>query len=135
RISLISERFTSVAVLRERDAGHLHLEDPVGKYLPWFRLRKTEGEGDITIEGLLTHASGLPRESDSPYWSPPDFRFPTHERIVETLSSQSALSAPETYYQYSNLGLTLAPVGVVGAAIVGISTSGSFGGTPRRPRG
>jgi CubicO group peptidase (beta-lactamase class C family) len=107
-ICSISKLFTSVAVLRERDAGHLHLEDPVGKYLPWFRLRKTEGEGDITIEGLLTHASGLPRESDSPYWSPPDFRFPTHEQIVETLSSQSALAAPETYYQYSNLGLTLA---------------------------
>jgi CubicO group peptidase (beta-lactamase class C family) len=107
-ICSISKLFTSVAVLRERDADHLHLEDPVGKYLPWFRLRRMEGEGDITIEGLLTHASGLPRESDSPYWSPPGFRFPTHEQIVEKLSSQSALAPPETYYQYSNLGLTLA---------------------------
>ena len=107
-ICSISKLFTSVAVLRERDAGHLHLEEPVSKYLPWFKLKKTEGEGDITIEGLLTHASGLPRESDSPYWSPPDYRFPTHEQIVERLSSQSALYPPETYFQYSNLGLTLA---------------------------
>ncbi|HKA38111.1 MAG TPA: serine hydrolase domain-containing protein, partial [Thermoanaerobaculia bacterium] len=107
-ICSISKLFTSVAVLRERDAGHLHLEEPVSKYLSWFKLKKTEGEGDITIEGLLTHASGLPRESDSPYWSPPDYRFPTHEQIVERLSSQSALYPPETYFQYSNLGLTLA---------------------------
>lgn len=107
-ICSISKLFTSVAVLRERDAGHLHLEDPVGKYLPWFKLKKNEGEGDITIEGLLTHASGLPRESDSPYWSPPDFRFPTHDEIVQRLASQSAMYPPETYFQYSNLGLTLA---------------------------
>lgn len=107
-ICSISKLFTSIAVLRERDAGRLHLEEPAGKYLPWFKLKKTEGEGDITIEGLLTHASGLPRESDSPYWSPPDFRFPTHEQIVEKVAAQSALYPPETYFQYSNLGLTLA---------------------------
>ena len=107
-ICSISKLFTSVAVLRERDAGHLHLEEPVSKYLPWFKLKRAEGEGDITIEGLLTHASGLPRESEAPYWSPPDYRFPTHEQIVERLSSQSALYPPETYFSYSNLGLTLA---------------------------
>jgi CubicO group peptidase (beta-lactamase class C family) len=107
-ICSISKLFTSVAVMRERDAGKLHIEDPVAKYLPWYRLQKTEGEGDVTIEGLLTHASGLPRESDYPYWSAPDFRFPSHEEIVQKLPSQSALYTPETRFQYSNLGLTLA---------------------------
>ena len=76
-ICSISKLFTSVAVMRERDAGKLSLDDAVGKRLSWFRLKRAEGEGDVTIEGLLTHASGLPRESDYPYWSPPDFRFPT----------------------------------------------------------
>ena len=107
-ICSISKLFTSVAVMQQRDAGKLHIEDPVGKYLPWYRLQKTEGEGEVTIEGLLTHASGLPRESDYPYWSAPDFRFPTHEEIVQKLPSQSALYTPETRFQYSNLGLTLA---------------------------
>jgi CubicO group peptidase (beta-lactamase class C family) len=114
----ISKLFTSVAVLRERDAGRLQLEDPVGKRLSWFRLKRTEGEGDVTIEGLLTHASGLPRESDYPYWSPPDFRFPTREQIIEKISSQQALYSPETNFQYSNLGLTLA--GEVVAAVSGV---------------
>ena len=107
-ICSISKLFTSVAVMRERDAGRLHLEDPVSRHLPWFHLKRTEGEGDITVEGLLTHASGLPRESDYPYWSAPDFRFPTREQIIQKISSQSALYTPETSFQYSNLGLTLA---------------------------
>ena len=72
----------------------------------------------MTIEGLLTHASGLPRESDYPYWSPPEFRFPTHEQIVERIGSQPALYSPETNFQYSNLGLTLA--GEVVAATSGM---------------
>ncbi len=118
-ICSISKLFTSVAVMRQRDAGKLHLEDPVGKHLSWFRLKKTRGEGDVTIEGLLTHASGLPRESDYPYWSAPDFRFPTHEQIIERIASQEALYSPETYFQYSNLGLTLA--GEVVAATSGMS--------------
>lgn len=107
-ICSISKLFTSVAVMRERDTGRLRLDDPVGKHLSWFHLKKTEGEGEVTIEGLLTHASGLPRESDYPYWSAPDFAFPTHEQIVAKISSQSELYPPETSFQYSNLGLTLA---------------------------
>ena len=104
----ISKLFTSVAVMQQRDQGKLRLEDPVGAHLPWFSLRHTEGEGDVTIEGLLTHASGLPRESDYPYWSGPDFTFPTHEQIVDKIRSQDELYTPETRFQYSNLGLTLA---------------------------
>jgi CubicO group peptidase (beta-lactamase class C family) len=107
-ICSISKLFTSVAVMQQRDEGRLHLEDPVAKHLPWFQLKKTEGEGDVTIEGILTHASGLPREADYPYWSAPDFKFPTHEEVVGKISTQEALYAPEEHFQYSNLGLTLA---------------------------
>lgn len=117
-ICSISKLFTSVAVLREREAGRIHLEDPVAKYLPWFHLKKSEGEGEVTVEGLLTHASGLPRESDFPYWSAPEFHFPTHEEIVERLRTQTALYEPETRFQYSNLGLTLA--GEIVAATSGV---------------
>ena len=107
-ICSISKLFTSVAVMRQRDAGKLRLDDPVSMHLPWFALKRTEGEGAVTIEGLLTHASGLPRESDYPYWSAPDFAFPTHDQIVARISQQDALYTPETHFQYSNLGLTLA---------------------------
>jgi CubicO group peptidase (beta-lactamase class C family) len=107
-ICSISKLFTSVAVMQQRDEGKIHLEDPVAKHLSWFRLKRAEGEGDVTVEGMLTHASGLPRESDFPYWSAPEFQFPTHEEIVSKISSQEALYTPESHFQYSNLGFTLA---------------------------
>jgi CubicO group peptidase (beta-lactamase class C family) len=107
-ICSISKLFTSVAVMQQRDAGRLRLDDAVRTHLPWFALKRAEGEGEVTIEGLLTHASGLPRESDYPYWSPPAFAFPTHEQIVSRIGEQEALYSPETHFQYSNLGLTLA---------------------------
>src|SRR6185295_19189268 len=63
-ICSISKLFTSLAVLQLRDQGKLRLDDPVGKHLGWFNIKRTYPEGpEITIEGLLTHASGLPRES------------------------------------------------------------------------
>jgi CubicO group peptidase (beta-lactamase class C family) len=119
-ICSISKLFTSIAVMQQRDAGRLRLDDPVAKHLPWMRIKRSAPEsGEITIEGLLTHASGLPRESDHPYWTGPDFPFPTREQIVERITAQQTLYPAETYFQYSNLGLTLA--GEVAAAAAGVA--------------
>jgi CubicO group peptidase (beta-lactamase class C family) len=118
-ICSISKLFTSIAVLQQRDEGKLRLDDPLGKHLAWFRLKRTEGEGDVTVEGILTHASGLPRESDYPYWSAPEFKFPSHEEVVSRIADQEALDTPESHFQYSNLGLTLA--GEIVAATSGMS--------------
>lgn len=109
-ICSISKLFTSVAVMQLRDEGKVRLDDPVAKHLAWFgALKRNKPEaGDITVEGILTHASGLPRETDHPYWTGPDFPFPTREQIVAGLSHQEALYPAETYWQYSNLGITLA---------------------------
>jgi len=108
-ICSISKLFTSIAVMQLRDAGKLRLDDPVEKFLPWFKIQKTAPQGpEITIEGLLTHASGLPRESEYPYWSAPDYDFPTREQVKEKIATQQTLYPAETHFQYSNLGLTLA---------------------------
>lgn len=116
-ICSISKLFTSIGVMQLRDAGKLRLDDPVARHLPWFKIRQTAPEGgEQTIEGLLTHASGLPRESDHPYWTGPDFAFPTREQVIERLSLQETLYPTETYFQYSNLGITLAGEVVAAAA-------------------
>lgn len=108
-ICSISKLFTSIAVLQQRDAGALRLDDPLARHLPWFRIREVDSLGPaITVEGLLTHASGLPREADHPYWTGPDFAFPTREEVIERLSGQETIYPAETYFQYSNLGLMLA---------------------------
>ena len=108
-ICSISKLFTAVGVLQLRDQGNVELDDPVAKHLDWFKIRDDHPEaGPVTVEGLLTHTSGLPREAGAPYWTGPDYPFPTHEEIVATLPTQSMLYPPRTYYQYSNLALTLA---------------------------
>jgi len=118
-ICSISKLFTSVAVLQQRDAGRLRLDDPVRDHLPWFKIRETHAEyGPATIEGVLTHSAGLPRESNHPYWSAPDFEFPTREEVMEGVSHQETLYPTFTYSQYSNLGLTLA--GEIVAATSGV---------------
>jgi CubicO group peptidase (beta-lactamase class C family) len=108
-ICSISKVFTGVAVMQLRDRGKLSLDDPVEKHLPWFQIKETSTDSPpITLRGILTHSSGLPRESDYPYWTGPEFAFPTHEQIVERVSQQSTLYPADRYFQYSNLGLTLA---------------------------
>ena len=107
-ICSISKLFTGIAVMQLRDQGKVHLNDPVSELLPWFNLDKSHtGSPTITLEGMLTHSAGLPRESESPYWSGPDFPFPTQLEIREKLGGQSTLYPASRYFQYSNLGLTL----------------------------
>ena len=117
-ICSISKLFTSVALMQQRDAGRLRLDDPVSKHLPWFSIGGMPvGAPPVTVFGLLTHSSGLPRESDVPYWTGPGYHFPPAEKIRGRVGEQEMLYRPETVFQYSNLGLTLA--GEVAAAAAG----------------
>jgi CubicO group peptidase (beta-lactamase class C family) len=108
-ICSISKLFTSISVMQLRDDGKLRLDDPVGKHLSWFNIQDTYPDApEVTIQGVLTHSSGLPREAGFPYWTGPEYPFPTHEQIMERISSLKELYPANTYFQYSNLGLTLA---------------------------
>jgi CubicO group peptidase (beta-lactamase class C family) len=108
-ICSISKLFTAIGIMQLRDAGELNLRDPVGDHLDWFNIKQAhDGSGPATIESLLTHSSGLPRESDYPYWNGPDFPFPTRAQIIDRLSVQETLYPAQHYFQYSNLALTLA---------------------------
>ena len=108
-ICSISKLFTSIAIMQLRDASKLTLRDPVGDHLDWFDItQKYDDSGPITIESLLTHSSGLPRESDFPYWEGPGFPFPTRQQMIKKLSTQSTLYPAQRQYQYSNLAVSLA---------------------------
>ena len=107
-ICSISKLFTGIAVMQLRDQGKVGLDDPVSASLPWFNLKQSfDGSPEITLRNLLTHASGLPREADAPYWVGPDFPFPTREQVREMLGGQATIYPADRYHQYSNLGLSL----------------------------
>lgn len=108
-ICSISKLFTSVALMQLRDEGRVRLDEPVAKYLDWFVIEDVHPDDEeITVRRILSHSSGLPRESDYPYWSDPDFVFPTRQEITDRIGEQTTLYPSSRYYQYSNLGLTLA---------------------------
>jgi CubicO group peptidase (beta-lactamase class C family) len=108
-ICSISKLFTSIAVMRLRDEGRLRLDDPISAYLPWFKLPPASADSpEVTLRGLLTHSAGVPRESGYSYWTGPDFPFPTREEVIKGLANQSMLYPSDRYFQYSNLGMTLA---------------------------
>jgi len=108
-ICSISKLFTGIAVMQLRDAGKLRLDETLNELLPWFDLEQAWADSPpITLRSVLTHSAGLPRESDFPYWMGPDFRFPTRQEMIGKLADQATLYPAERYFQYSNLGLTLA---------------------------
>jgi len=108
-ICSISKLFTGIAIMQLRDAGKLRLDETLNELLPWFDLEQAwAGSPAITLRSVLTHSAGLPRESDFPYWMGPDFSFPTREEMIARLAEQATLYPAERYFQYSNLGLTLA---------------------------
>lgn len=117
-ICSISKLFTSIGIMQLRDEGKLRLDDPIAKHLSWFDIKdKYPDAPEVTIGGILTHSSGLPREADYPYWTGPEHKFPTREQIIEALSGQEELYPADTYFQYSNLGMSL--LGEVIAAVSG----------------
>src|SRR5580658_522836 len=92
RMASHSKLFTSTAIMQLRDAGKLRLDDPVSKYLPWFKIKPAEGDDpEITIEELVTHSSGLPREA-GPHWTTHD--FPTAAQVREYVTGHPAVYSP-----------------------------------------
>lgn len=118
RIGSVSKLFTATAILKLRDAGRLRLDDPVVEHLPWFVADAPPAVvRSITVEHLLTHTSGLPREGAFPYWT--THEFPTLDELRRALPGQRVDPAPGALYRYSNLGLAL--LGEIVAAASGRS--------------
>ncbi|MEO8663564.1 MAG: serine hydrolase domain-containing protein [Bryobacteraceae bacterium] len=115
RMASHSKLFTATALMQLREQGKLRLDDPVVKYLPWFAVKSAEPEdAPITIEELLTHSSGLPREAGS-HWT--THQFPTPDELKNLTPARQAAYSPETRWKYSNLAFSLA--GMIVEAVSG----------------
>jgi CubicO group peptidase (beta-lactamase class C family) len=115
RMASHSKLFTATAVMQLRDAGKIHLDDPVSSSLPWFQIKPaTAGDAPITVEELLTHSAGLPREAGT-HWS--DMTFPDEAALRSYIAENDAVYSPEVRWKYSNLGFTIA--GLIVEAVSG----------------
>jgi D-alanyl-D-alanine carboxypeptidase len=106
RMASHSKLFTATSIMQLREEGRVRLDDPVSDYLSWFRVQSADAsDPPITIEQLLTHSSGLPREAGS-HWS--DYEFPTAEEVRDLIGDRQAAFSPEVRWKYSNLAYTIA---------------------------
>jgi D-alanyl-D-alanine carboxypeptidase len=106
RMASHSKLFTATAIMQLREQGRIRLDDPVSKYLPWFQLKPAgDDDGPVTIEQLLDHSSGLPREAGA-HWT--TLEFPTAEEVRKLFAERQAAFAPQVRWKYSNLAYTIA---------------------------
>lgn len=61
-IGSVSKGFTCVLLLQAQDAGLIDLDQPVARYLPWFRVRSRFAP--VTVRHLMTHTAGIIEGSD-----------------------------------------------------------------------
>ena len=106
RMASHSKLFTAIAIMQLREQGKLRLDDPVEKYLPWSTAKPAgDDDGQITIEQLLSHSSGMQREAGD-HWT--SYEFPTADELRRQYSSRQAAFAPSVRWKYSNLAYTVA---------------------------
>lgn len=107
-ICSISKLFTSIAVMQQWEQGRVRLDGQLTDYISWAQLAPDERDSvPLTLRAVLSHSSGLPREADFPYWTAPDFAFPSNDEIEARIGRQDMLFPSSREFQYSNLGITL----------------------------
>ena len=106
-ICSISKLFTSIAIMQLWEQHKINLDDSLQALLPDFKFKQQYAESvPITVRSMLTHSSGLQRDADSS-WNPPNFYFLKTDELKKFLSSEETLYPASTYFQYSNLAMSL----------------------------
>jgi serine-type D-Ala-D-Ala carboxypeptidase/endopeptidase len=107
-IGSITKTFTAILLAQAVLAGRLTLDTPLAQLLPDFKIPSRGGK-EITLDGLGTHHSGLPRE---PYnFMPTDPSNPYVDndaaKLKAFLAGYELPRDPGASYEYSNLGFGL----------------------------
>jgi CubicO group peptidase (beta-lactamase class C family) len=110
RIGSITKTFTAAAIMQLRDAGKLDLEDPLDKHVEGAAHRPT-------IRRLLSHASGLQRETQDDSWL--TLRFASPDELLETLEQAELVLPSGARFHYSNLAFAL--LGIVVERVSGMA--------------
>jgi CubicO group peptidase (beta-lactamase class C family) len=110
RLGSITKTFTAAAMMQLRDAGKLDLEDTLDMHVEGAAHRPT-------IRRLLSHASGLQRETHDDSWL--TLRFARPDELLETLQKAEMVLPSGARFHYSNLAFAL--LGIVVERVSGMS--------------
>ena len=96
RLGSISKTVTAVAVMRLRDEGLVHLDDPVDAHVPGTPF------GQRTVGQLLSHTAGLRAEAPGEWWE--RVPGPDWAGLQPQLTPQDVPHGAGRRFHYSNLG-------------------------------
>ncbi len=109
RVGSITKTFTAAAIMQLRDEGKLDLEDRLDSYI--------EGAAHVpTLRRLLSHTSGLQRETHDDAWL--RAQFAAVPELVETFDRAEQVLPPGARFHYSNLAFAL--LGIVVERVSGV---------------
>jgi CubicO group peptidase (beta-lactamase class C family) len=97
----VTKPFVGTAVMQLVEAGKVDLDQPVQRYVPYFRLRDPRA-ASITVRQMLSHTSGMP-DVDDYEWEKAVADEGALERYVRSLTDRELIAAPGERYQYSNM--------------------------------
>jgi len=109
RLGSITKTFTAAAIMQLRDAGKLDLEDRLDAHVE-------DAVHAPTIRRLLSHTSGLQRETHDDAWL--NQRFASVPELLETFDRAEHVLPPGARFHYSNLAFAL--LGIVVERVGGV---------------
>lgn len=109
-----TKAFTATALGILVEEGNLAWDEPVIRYLPWFRLSDPYVTSELTVRDLLVHRSGLGLGAGDLLWWPPS-SYDRHE-IARRLRDIPLATSFRSAYAYDNV-----LYGVAGEVIEAVS--------------
>lgn len=98
-IGSCTKAFTSAAIAILVDEGKMQWDGKVNEYIPFFHLRDSLADENVTIRDLLTHRTGVP--STDLLW----YIFPeaSREQLIRRLADAHPNAGFRTKFQYQNV--------------------------------
>ncbi|WP_284387978.1 serine hydrolase [Algimonas ampicilliniresistens] len=98
-ICSVSKLFTGIAIMDLEEAGKIDLDMPISTYLDG----RDGPETGVTVGNVLSHVSGVARESGTDFWLEND--FPDDVTLMTDFADRDNWYGPYEHWQYSNLGM------------------------------
>jgi len=109
-IGSTSKAFTTTAMAMLVDEGKMNWDDPVRKYVEFFRLSDPLADDNVTLRDIVSHRTGLSRHDLLWYGSPW-----SREEIIRKIGQVKLTRSFRSVYQYQNI-MFLTAGQAVGAA-------------------
>lgn len=104
RIGSMNKMFTATAALQLVQAGRIHLDDPLAKYLPDYPNKELATK--VTIRHLLTHTGGT-GDFFGPEFDKHRLELKTLQDYVKLYGERGLAFEPGSRWEYSNYGFLL----------------------------